>query len=237
MLHMAFFKDLADETCNPSDKEGNGKDLKEGQMLGVPNDRADRNSSPSGLRGDALVPAVDEQTLIERIAGKDRAAFEDLYRRYFPRLTRFIERMVRRPQIVGEILNDTMFVVWRKAATYNGQSKVSTWIFSIAYRTALRAMGRQRDPVEWEAPDLPAPPETEPESSLIQQQDRRILDEALRQLTAEHRAVIELTYMHECACREIAQIVGCPVDTVKTRLFYARRRLKSLLGQRMGDLR
>ena len=217
--------------------QGSCKDLKEERVLGVPNDRADRNSSPNGLRADALAPTVDEQTLIERVALRDRAAFEDLYRRYFPRLTRFIERMVRRPQIVGEILNDTMFVVWRKAATYNGQSKVSTWIFSIAYRTALRALGRQSDPVEWEAPEVPAPPEAEPESSLIQRQDRRILDEALSQLTAEHRAVIELTYMHECACREIAQIVGCPVDTVKTRLFYARRRLKSLLAQRMGDLR
>jgi len=206
-------------------------------VLGVPDDRANRPLPAVKPRTGALAPKLDEQTLLERTALGDRAAFEELYRRYFPRLTRFVERMVRRPQVVGEVVNDTMLVVWRKADTYNGQSKVSTWIFSVAYRTALRALGQQREPVEWEPPEVAAPSEAEPENSLSQQQDRRILDEALLHLTAEHRAVIELTYRHDCACREIAQIVGCPVDTVKTRLFYARRRLKLILAQRLGDLR
>ncbi|HYA75985.1 MAG TPA: sigma-70 family RNA polymerase sigma factor [Burkholderiaceae bacterium] len=207
-------------------------------MLGVGSRRTD-SVSPAGQTGVAAFAsgADDEQALIRRVVLRDRAAFENLYRKYFPRLTRFVERMVRRPQIVGEIVNDTMFVVWRKASSYNGQSKVSTWIFSIAYRTALRTLGQQRDPVEWEAPEEAAPPETEPERSLIHQQDRQVLDEALLHLSAEHRAVIELTYLHECSCREIAQIVGCPVDTVKTRLFYARRRLRAALAHRMGDLR
>lgn len=184
-----------------------------------------------------LALALDETTLIERIVQRDRAAFEALYRRYYPRLTRFVERMTRRPQIAGEVVNDTMWVVWRKAASYNGQSKVSTWIFSIAYRITLRTLGRQRDPVDWEAPETPAPEESEPDQELMRRQDRHVLEKAMAQLSAEHRAAIELTYFHGCTCREIAQIVGCPVDTVKTRLFYARRRLRTLLAQREGDLR
>jgi len=186
-----------------------------------------------------IAPGVDEQTLIERIARQDRVAFETLYRGYFPRLTRFVERMIRRPQLVEEVVNDTLLVVWRKAASYNGQSKVSTWIFSIAYRTALKALGRVRDPVEADeaASAVPAAAEGEPDQLLMRVQDRRILDQALKLLSAEHRAVVELTYFHEYACREIAQIVGCPTETVKTRLFYARRRLRTLLSERKEDLR
>jgi RNA polymerase sigma-70 factor (ECF subfamily) len=200
-------------------------------------DRSDQELPAAADVPPEFALALDEASLIERIVRRDRAAFEALYRRYFPRLTRFVERMVRRPQVVGEVVNDTMWVVWRKAASYNGQSKVSTWIFSIAYRIALRALGRLRDPVECEAPDAPAPAEAEPDRELMLRQDRRLLEEAMAKLSAEHRAVIDLTYFHDCACREVAQIVGCPVDTVKTRLFYARRRLRVLLAQREGDLR
>jgi RNA polymerase sigma-70 factor (ECF subfamily) len=59
---------------------------------------------------------------------------------------------------------------------------------------------------------------------------------AMAQLTAEQRAVIELTYYHGCPYREIAQIMGCPVETVKTRMFYARRRLRDLLQSHRKDL-
>src|ERR1700746_2882967 len=88
----------------------------------------------------------DEAVLLLRIAVGDREAFETLYRGYFPRLTRFLERVMRRPHTVEEVLNDTMLVVWRKAATFNAQSKVSTWIFSIAYRKALKAIKRFDEP-------------------------------------------------------------------------------------------
>ena len=84
--------------------------------------------------------ARDEATLVSRIARRDPRGFEALYRLYKPRLSRFILNMVHRPPLVEEILNDTMMVIWRKAETYDGQSKVSTWIFAIAYRRALNAL-------------------------------------------------------------------------------------------------
>jgi DNA-directed RNA polymerase specialized sigma24 family protein len=110
-----------------------------------------RNGPLTGLtvatdRSDAA--AADEVLLLQRIAAGDRLAFETLYRGYFPRLTRFLQRMMRRHQAVEEVLNDVMLVVWRKAATFSGHSKVSTWIFAIAYRKALKAMNRHDDPVE-----------------------------------------------------------------------------------------
>jgi RNA polymerase sigma-70 factor (ECF subfamily) len=193
----------------------------------------------AGLVGSKVValPSIpDEQGLLERVAGGDKIAFEALYRIYFPRLNRFVDRMVRRPQLTCEIVNDTMHVVWRKAASYNGHSRLSTWIFGIAYRTALKALGRLNEPVEVLEDEPHATCPRSPDEDLIRRQDRRILDDAMSHLSAEHRAVIELAYYQDCACREIAQIVECPVDTVKSRMFYARRRLRVLLEARTGDL-
>jgi len=180
----------------------------------------------------------EDAALIERVAGGDRGAFEALYFAYYPRLARFVERTVRRPHLVGEIVNDTMLVVWRRAGTYNGASKVSTWIFSIAYRSALHALRGVRDAVDLdEIGEEPVSADSGPDASLMQLQDRRVLDQALAALTPEHRAVVELTYYEECTCREVAQVVGCPVDTVKTRLFYARRRLRVLLASKKEEVR
>ena len=179
---------------------------------------------------------VDEVALIERVAGGDTRAFETLYRHYFPRLVRFIERMTRRPELVEEILNDTMFVVSTSAHKYNRSSKVSTWIFAIAYRKSLKALRDVDIPVESdESADAVADP-MEPRDEVVQAQLRRVLSEAVDALSANHRAVIELTYFHEIGYREIAQIMGCPVETVKTRMFHARRRLKTLLPERLEDI-
>ncbi len=172
---------------------------------------------------------VDEVALMGRIAAEEMGAFETLYRLYHPRLVRFLLGMTRRPALVEEVLDDTMLVVWRKAHTYRPDAKVSTWIFAIAYRQALKALRQVDDAVEWDR-DTPAEPRSGPDGELQQRQLRSQLEEALQLLSAEQRAVIELTYYLGYACREIAQIMDCPVDTVKTRMFYARKRLKTLLG-------
>jgi RNA polymerase sigma-70 factor (ECF subfamily) len=177
-----------------------------------------------------------EAGLMRRTAGGELPAFEALYRAYHPRLTRFLDRMTRRPSLVGELLNDTMMVVWNRAATYNGQCKVSTWIFAIAYRHAIKALSRLDEPLPDAPDDLhPASPETEPEYRASRSQLRTHLAQALDHLSVEQRAVVQLTYFHGIDYREIGEIVGCPVDTVKTRMFHARRRLKALLPGTMED--
>lgn len=178
----------------------------------------------------------DEAALIARVARGDMRAFETLYRNYFPRLARFIERMTRRPELVEEILNDTMFVVSSSAHKYDGSSKVSTWIFAIAYRKSLKALRDIDVPVEAEEPVDAIADNAEPRDEAVREQLRRVLSEAVDALSANHRAVIELTYFHEIGYREIAQIMGCPAETVKTRMFHARRRLKTLLPERLEDL-
>src|SRR5690349_2225475 len=105
---------------------------------------ADRPRPPDPRRS----TEAQDLALIGRIASGDLAAFEAFYREYHARLGRFLGLMTPHAAIVEEALNDTMLVVWRRAATFNGQSKVSTWLFAIAYRTALKALRGHDEPVD-----------------------------------------------------------------------------------------
>ena len=170
--------------------------------------------------------------LISRVSGGDRPAFEALYRRYRVRLERFLANLVRHPQLAEEVLDDTLLVVWERAAGFKGESKLSTWIFAIAYRKAMKALRRYDAPVEDHDAENRASPDDGPEQAFGQTRLRDLLREAMTELSPEHRGVIELTYFNDLSYREIAEIMGCPVDTVKTRMFYARLKLRALLGQR-----
>ena len=198
--------------------------------------------SPTGQNADATPAAQhvqrverDEVRLVSRIAAGELCAFEELYRAYYPRLMRFLERVIRRPGIVEEVLNDTMLVVWHRADSYNGSCKVSTWIFAIAYRKALKALQRFDEPVADDEAQPRADDGPGPEEQAGRWQLREALTKALDGLSAEQRAVMDLTYFHGLGCREIAEIVACPVDTVKTRMFHARRRLRMLLTGTLED--
>ena len=172
--------------------------------------------------------------LVSRVVAGDLQAFEALYRIYHPRLERFLSLITARRTVVEEALNDTMLVVWRRCETYNRQSKVSTWIFAIAYRTALKALRSHDDAVEpGTADELPSE-EGGPEQRLIADQTRSSVLRALEALSPEQRSVLVLTYFHDLPYAEIARIVDCPVDTVKTRVFHGRRRLRALLQDDAG---
>src|SRR5262252_7264019 len=102
--------------------------------------------SPLGSSAAQLTSSSQEAELLARVAEGDREAFECLYRAYLPRLTRFLQQLTRRQQAVEEAINDTMLVVWRKAARYSNESKVSTWIFAISYRRGLKLLKRFDEP-------------------------------------------------------------------------------------------
>lgn len=162
-------------------------------------------------------------------------AFERLYRIYYPRLTRFLFHLVQRPQLIEEVLNDTLMVVWERANSFSGASKLSTWIFAIAYRKAMKALHRQDEPIEDRELEHRVSLDASPEEEFGQRKMHMLLMDAMRELSPEHRAVIDLTYFHELGYREIARIMDCPVDTVKTRMFYARRHLKRRLSGDLAD--
>ena len=179
----------------------------------------------------------NEVRLLSLIVGGDRRAFETLYRGYFPRLTRFLGQMTRSANIIEEIVNDTMLVVWQKAHTFNGSCKVSTWIFAIAYRKALKAMQGLDEPVESDFEQASGDMAHEPEHEIGHQQLQGKVGVALDALSFEQRTVVILTFFHGMAYEEIAETMACPVNTVKTRMFYARSRLKTLLADQMGEVR
>ena len=176
-----------------------------------------------------------QRRLIGRIALGDRRAFETFYRTYHVRVTRFLDRMMRRRSLVEEVLNDTMLVVWNRSERFDGSCKVSTWVFAIAYRRALQALRRQDEALEDETPDKRPAVGAGPEQQAQTRQLNAQLGRALDALSVDHRMVVELAYVHDMGYREIAQIVDCPVDTVKTRMFHARRRLRALLAGNAED--
>ena len=180
-------------------------------------------------------PTPDDRELLARVAGGDLQAFERLYRVYQPRLTRFLTTLLKRPQLIEEVLDDTMMVVWQSAGNFRGSSKPSTWIFAIAYRKAHKAKARWPDPVEEPENDTRISKEPAPDEELHQERLRAALMKAMEQLSPDHRAVVDLTYFHGMGYREIAEIVDCPVDTVKTRMFHARRRLKQAMTGSLVD--
>ena len=176
-----------------------------------------------------------EMALFARVVSGDRGAFEQLYRLYHPRLTRFLLNLVRRPALVEEVLNDTMMVVWNRADSFNGASKLSTWIFAIAYRKAMKGLKRQDEAVEDKEAENRVSEAASPEEDSSRHRINALLMRAMDELSAAHRAVVDLTYFHELGYREIATILECPVDTVKTRMFHARRHLRRRLAGELSD--
>jgi RNA polymerase sigma-70 factor (ECF subfamily) len=187
------------------------------------------------LTGAAGSAASEERELLDRVRAQDLHAFERLYRIYQPRLARFLINLVQRPQLVEEVLDDTMMVVWQTAGNFRGTSKLSTWIFAIAYRKAAKARARWPDPVEDKPFDDRASPDLAPDEQLHHHRLHDALVAAMNGLSADHRAVVDLTYFHGLGYRDIAEIMDCPVDTVKTRMFHARRRLKQALSGDLAD--
>ena len=170
-----------------------------------------------------------ETQLIARIAEGDRKAFEELYYLYHRRLARFLTRLTRRYDIAEEVVNDTFWVVWRKAKSFRGESQPSTWILGIAYRKARNAFRTSARLAEKNLQVEMLPPTDEEPSGTEELRDW--LTRALAELPVEQRLAVELCYELGHSCEEIAKIMDCPVNTVKTRLFHARAKLQRLLPQ------
>lgn len=173
----------------------------------------------------------DDLDLIRRVVGRDRQAFETLYHRYSPVVYRYLWKLIRQREIVEEALNDVMMVVWQTASRFNGTSRLSTWILGIAHNKALKARARS---ARFDAGLREAEPHgvepSGPEDAWAHRELASAVTRAIDSLPPEQGAVVQLTFYHDLSYAEIAKIVGCPVNTVKTRMLHARRRLASLFA-------
>ena len=165
-------------------------------------------------------------------AAGDRVAFQHLYRQQHPRLARFLLRFTSRRDLVDDVINDALWVVWLKAATFRGDSKVATWITGIAYRCMLKAL---RDRINSDEINESALGEVSLEDlggAANEALDHELADwvaRGMQTLSHDHRVTLELAYFMGESCEDIAAIMGCAVGTVKARMFHARMRLRHVL--------
>lgn len=186
----------------------------------------DMDSGQFGREPDAL--------WIKQIAAGDRDAFEKLYGEYQKRLFRYFLRMVSATEVAEELTNDVLVEVWKKAGEFRGLSKVSTWIFGIAHYKAMNQYrGKKPATLDIEAAANEADPGATPEESAAQGNLKEKIKRALHALSPEHREVMELTFTNGLSYQEISDIMHCPVNTVKTRMFYAKKQLQEIL-EKMG---
>ncbi|MFV2060150.1 MAG: RNA polymerase sigma factor [Gammaproteobacteria bacterium] len=173
---------------------------------------------------------ASEIVLLKKIVSHDRDAFHTVFSNYYPRLQRFISRLTKNNELIEEIINDVMFVIWQKAGDFKNRSRVSTWIFGIAYNTTLKSLAKQNRHKSTAADDIPeeVDPAT-PYTKLAQEQQLQQIQNSLEQLSIEHQTVVVLTYIYGYSYIEISEVMSCPVNTVKTRMFHARKNLQSLL--------
>jgi RNA polymerase sigma factor (sigma-70 family) len=177
----------------------------------------------------------DDRQLLSLVAKKDRDAFETLYRRYHRRVFHFVCRLIRQPQAAEEVVSDSMFALWQAAGSFAGASRVSTWLLGIAYRQAMKHLERNRRHTVMDSDDeliaatVDVDPAADPAFAAMTDSYADLLQKCMDALPEHHRVVVELTAMGH-SYGEIAEIVGCPENTVKTRMFHARLHLKRQLG-------
>jgi RNA polymerase sigma-70 factor (ECF subfamily) len=174
--------------------------------------------------------ATSDEVLIGRIANGDRLAMQVLFARHHVRVYRFVVRLVRNDSTAEDLISEVFLDVWRQAGRFEGRSAVSTWLLAIARFKALSALRRRpEEELDEETAGAIEDPADDPEVALEKKDKSAIIRKCLTGLSAEHREVIDLVYYHEKSVEEVAEIVGIPENTVKTRMFYARKKLAELL--------
>ena len=174
--------------------------------------------------------STSDEVLIGRIANGDRLAMQVLYARHHVRVFRFVVRLVRDEAAAEDLISDLFLDVWRQAGRFEGRSAVSTWMLAIARFKALSALRRRPDQeLDEETAGAIEDPSDDPAAALEKKDKSAMIRKCLTGLSAEHREIIDLVYYHEKSVEEVAEIVGIPQNTVKTRMFYARKRLAELV--------
>src|SRR5262249_36890932 len=173
-----------------------------------------------------------DETLLAQIAGGDRLAMRDLYLRHERRVFRFVQRMLKDRCLAEDVMSEVFFEVWKRAEHSEGRSSVATWLLGIARHKALTAAATKSRPFE-SLHDASAinvvDPTADQGAAMLEYERSVILRRCLEELSPEHREMIDLVYYQEMTIKQIADLLAIPENTVKTRMFYARKRLAALV--------
>jgi RNA polymerase sigma-70 factor, ECF subfamily len=176
---------------------------------------------------------TSDEVLVRLIAGGDKDAMRVLFARHNVRVFRFLTRIVGNDATAEDLLNEVFLEVWRNAGRFEARSQVSTWILAIARFKALASMRRRRhDELDDETSETIEDTADDPEIAVQKTERSALLQQCLQQLSVAHRQVVDLVYYHEQSIDEVAEIIGVPASTVKTRVFYARKRIAELMAER-----
>jgi RNA polymerase sigma-70 factor (ECF subfamily) len=175
------------------------------------------------------VPNPDIE-LLRQVAAGDEAAFAELYDQYAPPVYNYLLRLINEPAVAEEILQEVFLVMWQSAHRFRAEAKVKTWLLRIAHHLAVSWLRRARV-VLWPHDELVTEGDEHVETQLARRWQIDQIRAALVQLSPNHRAVIELTFVQGLSYAEIADVMNCPVGTVKSRMSYALRHMNRLLNE------
>ena len=177
----------------------------------------------------ATLGTSSDEALIKRIADRDQLAMRTLFARYRVALYRWLLRLVSETATAEDLLSEVFLDVWRHAAVFEGRSSVSTWLLAIARNKAISARRRRPDvELNDELTSTLADPADDPELMLEKKDREEVLRRSVAQLSQGHAEIIDLVYYHGKSVNEVAEVMGLNAATVKTRMFYARKKLAEL---------
>ena len=174
---------------------------------------------------------TSDETLVAQIAQRDKRALQTLYSRHHVRIYRFALRFLNDEAAAEDTVSEVFIDVWRQAERFEGRSQVTTWLLAIARNKALSLLRRRSsEELDDEVAEFIEDPSDNPEAAMLKSQRASVLQDCLTQLSPAHREIVDLVYYHEKSVEEVAQIIAVPANTVKTRMFYARKRIGELMA-------
>ncbi|HVU42767.1 MAG TPA: sigma-70 family RNA polymerase sigma factor [Xanthobacteraceae bacterium] len=198
--------------------------------------QTNRIAATADLGRTSSAKVTSDEVLVQLVADGDKDAMRALFARHNVRVFRFLTRIVGNDATAEDLLNEVFLEVWRNAGRFEARSQVSTWILAIARFKALASMRRrQHDELDDEASEMIEDTTDNPEVTVQKTERSALLQQCLQQLSVAHRQVVDLVYYHEQSIEEVAEIIGVPASTVKTRVFYARKRIAELMAERGLD--
>ena len=176
---------------------------------------------------------LSDEALVASIAAGDKSAMQTLFSRHSARVFRFLLRIVDNAATAEDLVSETFIEIWRQAGRFEGRSKASTWLLGVARHKALSSLRQRRfDQLDEGTVALVPDPSDTPEVEVQRKSSAAVLRECLQQLPPAQRELLDLIYYHEQSIADVAQLLGVPENTVKTRAFYARKRLAELMAAR-----
>lgn len=172
----------------------------------------------------------DDVTLIRCIAAGQDSALQELYDRYGQRMMAYALRLTQSQAIAEDVVQDALVVVWRSAGRFRGEGQAAAWLLGIVHHTAMKALRHRHQSISDTMEETLVAPESLPEEQVESSEKASWVRRGLQNLSPNHRAALELVFYQGMSLAEAAQVCRCPVGTIKSRLSYARRHLRAILG-------